>query len=70
MDKHTERLDAVVKRFWGPDARLSGAAAKDRQPGRFDIQLGKNIVGTGPTFQAAINQARRSASSATIGERH
>jgi hypothetical protein len=60
MDKFNEQLDTLVKRIFGPSARLDGAIRfADRTWRGLRILLGRRIIGTGPTFQAALQAAEQ-----------
>jgi hypothetical protein len=54
-----EVYDGVAKRLFGAGARLDGSIGTVRHPGELRILLDGRLIGSGPTFEQAIHDARR-----------
>lgn len=64
MDKQNEPFDAIVKRVFGPEARLTGSVGTGKGPGHVRILVDRvllpsRVLGIGPTFEAALQDAQR-----------
>jgi hypothetical protein len=59
MDRHLEHLDEITKRQFGTSAALAGRGDDSRGPGRLEIRLDGRIIGSGPSFQAALQDVTR-----------
>ena len=59
MDRHNEVFGGMVQRVFGPDARLAGSIGTVKRPGELRIVVGRRVLGTGPTFAAALQDAQR-----------
>lgn len=60
-DKTNERYEAMVQRTFGPGAELAGSMGTPAEPGAAEIRLDGRVIGTGPTFEAALQQAQTTA---------
>jgi hypothetical protein len=59
MDKHNEFFDRLAKLVFGPAARVAGAGASGAGPGHLSIIVDARVVGTGLTFERALQDAQR-----------
>lgn len=66
MDRRNEVFDAMLKRIFGPEARLSGSVGTRKRPGVIRIVVGRRVLGTGPTFEAALQDAQRQVAKDTL----
>ncbi len=64
--KINERFEAIVQRTFGPTAALTGSMGTPDEPGDVQIILDGRPIGTGPTFEAALQQAQTAAALSEI----
>jgi len=57
-DKHNEILDRITKQTFGPSALLAGSMGSHTSPGAVRIQINGRVVGSGGTFQEALQAAQ------------
>ena len=69
MDKHNETFDAIAKRIFGPAATIGGSIGSAENPGEFQIIVEGKTIGTGPTFNQAMQAAHRTAAGMADCER-
>ena len=65
MNLWQERHDSLVKRLFGHDARLGGTIGTVAQPGRLEIAVGDQTIGSGRTWQETLANASRQLASIT-----
>lgn len=58
MDKHNETYDRMTKLTFGPNAALTGSLASTTAAGSVCIQINGRTVGSGQTFQEALQDAQ------------
>lgn len=61
MDRHNETFDHHIKRVFGPAAELAGSIGSERKPGAIRIVLDDRTIGSGPSFETALQAAQRTA---------
>lgn len=66
MDRRNEVFDAMLKRIFGPEARLSGSLGTCKRRGVIRIVVGRRVLGIGPTFEAALQDAQRQVTKDTL----
>jgi hypothetical protein len=69
MDRHIRTFDQHAKRVFGPSATVAGSIGSERGPGEIRILLDDRIIGTGPTFEAALQAAQRKAAGMAAASR-
>jgi len=66
MDKHSEQFDRMVKLTFGPSARLDGSIGSARRPGRLEIRVDGETIGSGGSFATALQAASERLSQVTV----
>lgn len=59
MPRYDDTLEATIKRIFGPAARLTGTVGTMKRPGEIRIILDRRMLGIGPTFAMALQDAQR-----------
>ena len=59
MDEALYRLQQTVLRMFGPSARIAGTGGSGRGPGSVRIVLDGRTLGTGRTFEQAMQDVSR-----------
>jgi hypothetical protein len=61
MREYVEHFNNLVRRMFGDEARFDGAIGTERRPGEIRIVCRGRVLGRGPTFKAALQDAQRTA---------
>ena len=61
MDKTSQVFDDHVKRIFGPDAAFTGESGTSERLGSAEIRVNGRLIGRGPNFQLALQNAQRTA---------
>jgi hypothetical protein len=59
MAESEYRQNQVTKRLFGQDARLCGSIGSARGPGHIEIRANGRTLGTGRTFEQALQDTSR-----------
>ena len=59
MDRHLQKFQDSVRRIFGDAARLDGCLGTETRGGEIRIILDHRTIGSGPTFEAALQAAQR-----------